>query len=132
MNKKKYKIYKKKSGTLIPFYLQKDVPIKTKRIFIIYGKKNFYRGDHAHYKCSQYLVPIFGSMMVEYENATGRYKKKLSLRKKEGLLLKPKTWCKISFKTDNSMIMVFCDRDYEYKDYIENYNQFLRIIKKFK
>ena len=132
MNKKKYKIYKKKKGTLNPFYLQKDVPIKTKRIFIIYGKKNFYRGDHAHYKCSQYLVPIFGSMMVEYENATGKYKKELSLRRKEGLLLKPKTWCKISFKTDNSMIMVFCDRDYEYKDYIENYNQFLRIIKKFK
>ena len=70
--------------------------------------------------------------MVEYENATGKYKKELSLRRKEGLLLKPKTWCKISFKTDNSMIMVFCDRDYEYKDYIENYNQFLRIIKKFK
>ena len=130
MNKKKYKIYKKKSGTLIPFYLQKDVPIKTKRIFIIYGKKNFYRGDHAHYKCSQYLVPIYGSMIVEYENAKGKYKKELSLKKKEGLLLKPKTWCKISFKTNNSMIMVFCDRDYEYKDYIENYNQFLKIIKK--
>ena len=132
MNKKKYKVYKKKSGTLIPFYLQNDIPIKTKRIFIIYGKKNFYRGDHAHYKCSQYLVPIYGSMIVEYENAKGKYKKELSLKKKEGLLLKPKTWCKISFKTNNSMIMVFCDRDYEHKDYIENYNQFLKIIKKFK
>ena len=132
MIKKKYKSYKKISGTLIPFYLKKDIPIKTKRIFIIYGKKNFFRGDHAHHKCSQYLVPIYGSMTVNYENNYGKFKKDLSFKKKEGLLLKPKTWCKISFKTNNSMIMVFCDRDYEYKDYIENYNQFLKIIKKLK
>ena len=45
-----------------------------------------------------------------------------------GLLLKPKTWCKISFQTNNSMLMVFCDREYEYKDYIENYEDFLKII----
>ena len=32
--------------------------------------------------------------------------------------------------TNNSMLMVFCDRDYEYKDYIENYKDFLKIIRK--
>ena len=65
------------------------------------------------------------------------YKKKLlalivkgNYRKKKGIQINPKTWCKIKFKTNNSILMVFCDREYEYHDYIENYNQFLKIIKK--
>ena len=73
MIKKKYKIYKKKSGSLIPITLKSNIPFKTKRIFIIYGKKKFIRGDHAHHKCSQYLIPIKGSMIVKYED---RFKKK--------------------------------------------------------
>ncbi len=128
MIKKKYSIYKKKSGSLIPISLNGNIPLKTKRIFIIYGKKKFIRGDHAHYKCSQYLIPIKGSMIVEHEDKFKKSKTLLSFKKKKGLLLKPKTWCKISFKTNNSMLMVFCDREYEYKDYIENYEDFLKII----
>ena len=48
----------------------------------------------------------------------------------KGLLLKPKTWCKIKFESNHSILMVFCDREYEYNDYIENYIEFLKIIKK--
>ena len=120
----------KKSGTLIPFSLLKDVPFKTKRIFLISGKKNFTRGNHAHHKCKQYLVPIIGSMEVTYENRYKKFKKKISYKDKRGLLLNPKTWCKITFKTTKSVLMVFCDREYEFSDYIEDYKNFLKVIKK--
>jgi len=130
MKKNYFKKFKKKSGTLVPFSLKKDIPFKTKRIFIIYGNKNFIRGNHAHKKCSQFLVPIYGSMNVEYENKSYKIKKNFNYLKKQGLLLKPKTWCKIKFNTDNSILMVFCDREYEYDDYIGKYNDFLKIIKK--
>ena len=130
MKKFSFKQYKKISGTLVPFSLSRDIPFKTKRIFIIYGNKNFVRGNHAHYKCTQFLVPIFGSMNVEYENNKIKKTKKINYKKKQGLLLKPKTWCKIKFNTNNSIIMVFCDREYEFNDYIEKYSDFLKIIKK--
>ena len=130
MKKYSFKQYKKISGTLVPFSLSRDIPFKTKRIFIIYGNKNFVRGNHAHYKCTQFLVPIFGSMNVEYENNKIKTTKKINYKKKQGLLLKPKTWCKIKFNTNNSIIMVFCDREYEFNDYIEKYSDFLKIIKK--
>ena len=42
MIKIKFKGYKKKSGTLVPFSLKKNFPIKVKRIFLINGKKKFY------------------------------------------------------------------------------------------
>ena len=123
-----FKKYRKNSGTLIPFSLKKEIPFKTKRIFLIYGKKNFIRGNHAHKKCSQFLVPIFGKMEVEYQGKNFKIKKIIDYKKNLGLLLEPKTWCKIKFITNNSVLMVFCDREYEFSDYIENYKDFLKLI----
>ena len=130
MKKFKFKHYKKISGTLVPFSLTKQIPFKTKRIFIIYGNKNFVRGNHAHYKCSQFLIPIYGDIEVDLENKKTKNIKKLTYKKKQGLLIKPKTWCRIKFKSNHSILMVFCDREYEYKDYIEKYNFFLKFIGK--
>ena len=130
MEKFTFKKFTKKSGSLIPFSLAKDLPFRTKRIFLIYGKKNFTRGDHAHRKCKQFLVPILGKMEVKYENEFKSFSKILNYKNKKGLLLKPKTWCKIKFKTNNCILMVFCDREYEFEDYIEDYKNFLEIVKK--
>jgi hypothetical protein len=76
------------------------------------------------------LVPIYGKMEVKYENRIKSFSKILDYKDKKGLLLKSKTWCKIKFKTNNCILMVFCDREYEFKDYIENYKNFLKIVKK--
>jgi UDP-2-acetamido-3-amino-2,3-dideoxy-glucuronate N-acetyltransferase len=125
-----FKKFKKKSGTLVPFSLFNDIPFKTKRIFVIYGNKNFVRGNHAHYKCTQFLVPIYGTMKIELEDKKSKKLIKINFKKKQGILMKPKTWCKIRFMSYNSILMVFCDREYEYKDYIEKYSDFLKIINK--
>ena len=74
MKKIKFISFKKKSGSLTAFSLKNSFPIKVKRIFIINGKKNFIRGDHAHKKCSQFLYPVLGKIKVEctsikYKNA---------------------------------------------------------------
>ena len=132
MKNYKFKQFKKLSGTLVPFSLKKQIPLEAERIFIIYGNKNFIRGNHAHLKCSQFLVPIYGTMTINYENKNFKRKIKINYKRKQGLLLKPKTWCKIKFESNHSILMVFCDREYEYNDYIENYSEFLKIIKKTK
>ena len=130
MRRFKFQQYKRKSGTLVPFSLIKQIPFKSKRIFIIYGNKNFVRGNHAHHKCKQFLVPIYGSMIIEYENSKNKKKININYKQREGLLLKEKTWCRIKFNTNHSILMVFCDREYEFNDYIEKYDDFLKIIKK--
>lgn len=128
MNKIKFKSFRKKSGTLIPFSLRKNFPIKVKRIFFINGKKNFTRGDHAHKKCSQFVFPILGKILVSCISKKEKKTITLDYKKKEGYLLKPKTWCKIKFLTNESKLMVFCNREYEFSDYIEEYSDFLEII----
>ena len=119
--------FKKKSGTLIPISLSKDIPFKTKRVFMIYGNKNFVRGNHAHKKCSQFLIPIFGKIKIDYFDKVRKNSVLLNSNKKNGILLKPLTWCKLTFLSKNSIILVFCDREYEYKVNIMNSN----ILKKF-
>ena len=126
----KFKTFNSDTGYLIPFSLKKDIPFSVKRIFIISGKKDKIRADHAHYKCSQYFVVIKGSVDVSYENKRGKFKKRLSSRNKNTLLLKPKTWCRVKFIKKDSILLVFCDREYEFDDYIEYYKDFLKIIKR--
>ena len=130
MKLQKLKIYKETTGSLMPISLKKNIPFKVKRIFIIHGKKNYFRGNHAHYKCSQFLIPLYGSATIEYENKKNKLKKNLSLLKNNSLLLKPMTWCKIKFITNNSKLMVFCDREYEPLDYIKDYTKFKTMFKK--
>jgi|TARA_B100001093_G_C26466852_1_gene858844 dTDP-4-dehydrorhamnose 3,5-epimerase-like enzyme len=130
MKKIKFKSFKKKSGTLIAFSMIKDFPIKVKRIFVINGKKNFTRGNHAHKKCSQFVFPVLGKIKIDCISKKGEKKIILDFNKREGYLLKPKTWCKIKFLTKNAVLLVACDMEYKFNDYIEDYSEFLKIIKK--
>lgn len=129
IKKIKLKKYIKKSGTLIPLEFNKKIPIKVKRIFYIYGKKNYIRADHAHKKCTQVFVPILGKIKLSYINKKSAGEKILNYKKKEIFLLKPYNWCRIKFISNNAILMVICDRHYEQKDYIETYSDFLKFIK---
>ena len=64
---KKYKIkyHIKTSGKLITMGFDKNFPMPVKRVFFLYGKKNKIRGNHAHKKCSQLFVPIFGKFILD-------------------------------------------------------------------
>ena len=130
MIKTKFKAFKKKSGKLIAFSLKKSFPIKVKRIFFINGKKGFTRGDHAHKKCSQFVFPILGKIKIDCVSKNEKKTIILDFKKNEGYLLKPKTWCKIKFMTKNAILLVACDMEYKFSDYIENYKEFLKIIKR--
>ncbi len=127
--KKNFKKFRKKSGTLIPFSYKKDFPIKSKRVFFISGKKNFIRGDHAHKKCSQYLIPLLGKIQITLINKKGKRVFNLNANNSYGYLVKPKSWLKIKFLTKYSILMVVCDMEYKFDDYIEKFDDFKKILK---
>ncbi len=132
MKKFNFRSFKKKSGKLTAFSLRKSFPIKVKRIFIINGEKNFVRGDHAHKRCSQFVYSILGKIKIELVSKIEKKTIILDHNRNEGYLLKPKTWCKIKFLTKNAILLVACDMEYQFSDYIEKYSDFLKIIKKSK
>jgi len=59
-----FKKFTKTSGKLLPITFNNKFPINVKRIFVIYGKKKYKRGDHAHKKCSQIFIPLMGEIKI--------------------------------------------------------------------
>ena len=52
-----------------------------------------------------------------------------SKRRNKGILVPNLVWCRLKFLTKNAIVLVICDRKYEYQDYIEKYSEFKKIEK---
>jgi len=126
----KNKTFKKKTGILIPVNFDKKYPIHPKRIFFIYGKRNAIRGDHAHKKCSQFFYCLSGKILIKVDNLKKKYNYILDNVSNKSLLIPAKHWCSVKFLEKKSLVMVICDRYYEYNDYIHSYKEFKKYLTK--
>jgi hypothetical protein len=124
-----YKNYKETNGTLTPFYINRNFPIKIKRFFLIKGKKGQIRGKHAHKICNQLFVPVAGKVKL---NILSPKKKIIYLdsNKNLGLFVPKLHWCEITFKSNNTALLVLCDYKYKKTEYITNIEKFLSMFKK--
>ena len=132
MNKiKKFKLkaFRKKGSKLIPISFNKKFFFEPKRIFYIYGKRSLRRGDHAHKKCSQIFIPMIGKDRLTLRSINKTKKIILNHKKNDGLYVPPKVWCNVEFLTNNSVLMVICDKDYDFKDYLETFEDFIKYTK---
>jgi len=129
---RKYKIksFLKSTGKIITMSFNKKFPIKVKRSFFLYDKKGKIRGDHAHKKCSQFFYPILGKFELKIQ--THKKSEVIFLKDtlEKGLLIPPKYWVSVKFLTKNSALMVLCDEFYNAKDYINNFNEYKKILEK--
>ena len=125
-----FKIFEDKSGKLLPISFNDDLPIKVKRIFFIYGRKKYKRGDHAHKKCSQIFFPITGKIKINMKYKHTQKSVYLNHNQSKALLVPPIIWSSVEFVTENSIVMVLNDHKYDFKDYIETYEEFVEFQKK--
>ena len=134
-NKPRYITFKKfqdKKGYLIPFESSNEkvlkgnkLPIKIKRIFFSSGKKNYFRGDHAHKRCSQLLMCLKGQIKIETIFKNRKKIFKISENKLKTVLIPPMVWNRIFFLKKKSLLGVICDYKYDSKkEYIHNFNEF--------
>ena len=126
----KIKTYSSKTGKLIPIYFNKKFPMKVKRVFILYGKKNKIRGNHAHKKCSQFFIPVLGKFILEIKTPSAKKKMVLNHLSKIAVLVPPKYWCGVKFIGKNSILMVACDQYYDFNDYLETFDEYKKYLKK--
>ena len=124
------KKFTKRSGKLLPITFNNKFPIKVKRIFVIHGKKNYIRGDHAHKKCSQVFFPIMGKIKINMKYKRTQKSILLSHNRSKALLVPPIIWSSVEFITSNSIVLVLSDYEYDFKDYIETYEEFIAFQKK--
>ena len=104
--------------------------MRAKRIFYIYGNKNKRRGDHAHKKCSQIFIPILAKTELKIKSLTMSKKIILNHKKSTAVLIPPKYWCGLNFLNNNTIVMVICDYNYDFNDYIEKFSEYKKYMKR--
>ena len=125
-----FKKFTKQSGKLLPITFNNKFPIKVKRIFFIYGKKNYIRGDHAHKKCAQVFFPIIGKIKISMKYKKTEKSINLNHKDSKALLVPPRIWSRVEFLKNNSVVLVLTDHEYDFKDYIETYKEFIAFQKR--
>lgn len=119
-----------KSGSLSFFEASKDIPFEIKRIYYVYDTPvNTKRGMHAHKSLNQVLWCPHGVIEVVLDN--GKNKKSHLLDSPSKLLLVGSgIWHDMYWKEESSILCVAASDFYCEDDYIRDYNEFLRYVKK--
>ena len=114
------------NGSLVLIDPKKFPEFRIKRFFILYGKKNDVRGNHAHKRCTQIFIALSGKIELEISNKRTKKKIIFNLKKNIGVYVKPLNWCIIKFLKKNSSILVLCNYKFSEKEYIRKFKNFLK------
>ncbi|MDR1475612.1 MAG: FdtA/QdtA family cupin domain-containing protein [Holosporales bacterium] len=116
--------FKEGAGELYIYEQLKDIPFDIKRAFVVKADSEVYRGGHAHKECSQLLIVLSGTCIVECND--GKCKKNTTLNKGvEGLLIPPTIWAEQHYQP-RTILLVLADMFYDAKDYIRDYDEFVK------
>lgn len=117
-------------GTLSFFEAEKDVPFAIRRIYYIHGvPKGVQRGGHAHRKLRQILWCPYGSILIKLDDGIDTAEVLLDDPAK-GLLVESNTWRDMIWQKADSVLCVAADAWYDESDYIRDYDEFKKSLKK--
>lgn len=114
------------AGKLSFFEGTRDVPFEIKRIYYIHGvPNNSQRGGHAHKELRQILFCPYGRIEVILDD--GKTRKSVMLDSADnGLVIGPGLWREMIWHEENSVLCVAASEYYDERDYIRDYNDFLK------
>ncbi|HEC1786659.1 FdtA/QdtA family cupin domain-containing protein [Campylobacter sp. IFREMER_LSEM_CL1904] len=132
--KEKYKILNfsaitDKRGSLIALENLKNIPFEIKRIYYIFDTKpEFPRGAHAHTNLEQVLIMIDGSCEIILND--GKISQNIILNRPDiGLYIGKNIWREMKNFSYGAKMLVLASDFYNEKEYIRNYDKFLKVIK---
>jgi hypothetical protein len=103
-----------------------NIPFEVKRVYYLYDVPSAEkRGGHAHYELQQYIIAASGSFDVVLND--GVNKRKISLNRPNlALHIVPGLWRELENFSSGSISMVLASHTYDEKDYIRDYDLFLK------
>jgi len=120
--------FEAEDGTLYPLNFS-QLPFNPKRFFMVSGcRVGEERGNHAHYLCRTFLFCANGSIDITLNDGINEHTH--DLKKGEGVFVDRLVWDSQVYKEKSSILIAFCSIEYEPNDYIEDFEEFKRIIKK--
>lgn len=124
----KFNVRGDERGQLVALEENKEIPFEIKRVFYIFGTiENIPRGQHSHYQTKQFLIAVNGSCKVTLDN--GKEKETFDLNSRDvGLFQNALVWGTMHDFSEDCVLMVLANDVYDAKDYITDYNEFLKVV----
>lgn len=113
-------------GNITVLENQINIPFDIKRIYYLYDvPMGAERGGHGHYELQQYVVAASGSFTFVLDD--GRNKKEVFLNHpNKALHIKPGIWREMKAFSSGSICLVMASIEYNERDYIRDYTEFLK------
>ena len=107
-----------------------DIPFEIKRVFYMYGSDpTIVRGQHANRKTEFVLINVSGTSKVKVDNGVEQAVIELN-RPRMGLYLKTMLWKDMYDFSPDSVLLVLASEHYDGGEYIRDYEEYLKEIKK--
>jgi len=117
-------------GFLTALEENREIPFNIKRIYYVYTvPKEIKRGFHAHRRLEQILICMSGRVKIKVDNGNEKRIFELSNPSK-GLYIGPGVWREMYDFGKNAVLLVLASECYNEGDYIRDYEEFLKMIKK--
>lgn len=119
-----------KRGKLIAIESLKDIPFEIKRVYYMFDTlPNESRGFHAHTKLEQIIIAMDGACRFVLDDGEKREEVLLN-RPDIGLYIGPGMWREMHDFSYGCKLVVLASEHYDEKEYIRNYDDFLKEIGK--
>lgn len=116
-------------GQLVAVEMLKDIPFEVKRVYYIYDTlPGVRRGFHAHRNLQQILICVHGSCKIHLDNGTDTAEVLLD-KPNEGLYISNDMWREMYDFSDGAVLLVLASEYYDERDYIRNYQDFLKVVR---
>ena len=116
-------------GQLVAIEAMKDLPFEIKRVYYIYDTlPGVRRGFHAHLNLQQILLCVHGSCKIHLDNGTDTAEVLLD-KPNEGLYISNDMWREMYDFSDGAVLLVLASQYYDERDYIRNYQDFLKVVR---
>jgi hypothetical protein len=111
--------------------IEKDtIPFEIQRVYYLYDvPSDAHRGGHAHKNLKQVLIAISGSFDVVLKDGTTTQKVTLN-KPDKGLLIHNNIWREMENFSSGAVCLVVASEEFDEKDYIREFDDFLSYIKK--
>ena len=119
-----FPMYGAHNGNLTVFEGRSTVPFEIRRVFSVVADRGANRGAHAHRCCTQLLVCLSGRVRLTCFDGVSTERVYLEPGG-IGILVPPGVWATQEYMDDASVVIVFCDREFEPDDYVRDYQEFL-------
>ena len=111
-------------GALVSLERENNIPFDIRRVYYIFDtKEGVTRGFHAHRKLKQVAIAVKGSCRFILDDGTERVSIVLD-NPTQGLLIDSFIWREMTDFTEDCVLMVIADMEYEESDYIRDYSAF--------